>query len=398
MAAAASLPLPALDIVISFDVTGSMMPVLASVRENLERLTATIFAGAGSDVRMQVFAHGDYDSEPYQVMSTEGFTRDPEQVAGFIRSVQPVFNSWNEGEAYELVLERCKALDYRPEAKKLLILVGDDLPHPPHFPQNRERLDWRAAARHLAEMDVCVYAIQCASMDVARARSFYRELASFHRRSKYIALEQFYMMAELVLGIFHSASDDMEALRSHESELERTGRRTRNMTRAFATLRGDPEPEAADPDEEEMEPGAKRGRAGRSAAAGAAALGASLASGPLVPVAPGRFQTMPVPRDCSIRAFVESMGIAFKAGRGFYELSKPEDVSARKEVVLEERGTGDMFTGDQALRLLGVPTGGKARISPRAACCGQYKVYVQSTSYNRKLVAGTSFLYELDQA
>jgi hypothetical protein len=35
---------PPLDMVVSFDVTGSMMPVLAAVRDNLDRLTATIFA------------------------------------------------------------------------------------------------------------------------------------------------------------------------------------------------------------------------------------------------------------------------------------------------------------------------------------------------------------------
>jgi hypothetical protein len=373
----------ALDIVISFDVTGSMMPVLASVRQNLERLSATIFAGASRrDVRMQVFAHGDYDSRPYQIMSTDGFTRDPEAVAAFIRSVGAVENCWNEGEAYELVLDRCKTLQYRPEAKKLLILVGDDLPHPPHFPMNTGRVDWRACAQHLAEMDICIYAVQCASLDVARARGFYRELTSYHRHSKYILLDQFYMMAELVLGIFHAASDDMDALRGHEADMARAGNRTRNMARAFATLRGEDIADAENAEEAENADPEQ-----------SAALGPDLAS--LRPVAPGRFQTMPVTTDCSIRDFVRGMGIVFRAGRGFYELSKPEEVSHKKEVILEDKGSGDMFTGPEVLRYLRVPPGGKVQVSSRPT--DRYRFFVQSTSYNRRLKANTRFLYELDR-
>jgi hypothetical protein len=411
----------ALDIAISFDVTGSMMPVLATVRENLERLTATIFAGQGRDVRMEVIAHGDYDSRPYQIMSTNGFTRDPAEVAAFIRSVRAVTNDWNEGEAYELVLERCKGLAWRPEAKKLLVLVGDDLPHPPHFPQNAARLDWEAAARYLAEMDVCIYAVQCASsMPLARARPFYEKLASFHRRSRHVQLDQFYMMPELVLGIFHAASDDLGALAEHEARLAREGRRTRGMARTFAALRGEAaeggeaeepptsigilrtDPSGANAADADPEPGSPLAAVAAAFAADAAfasppGLGsAATPTSALAPLPPGRFQAMPVPADCSIRSFVEGMGIRFRAGRGFYELTKTEEVSARKEVVLERRADGDMFTGDAALRLLGVPAGGKARVSPAHPASSAFRIFVQSTSYNRRLLGGTRFLYELD--
>ena len=37
--------------------------------------------------------------------------------------------------------------------------------------------------------------------------------------------------------------------------------------------------------------------------------------------------------------------LLFKAGRGFYEFTKPEIISHKKEVVLIEKETGDMFTG-----------------------------------------------------
>lgn len=384
-----------LDIVISFDVTGSMMPVLNAVRENLEQLTATIFAaevGAGergvdSSTRMMIFAHGDYDAEPYQVTSTPGFTSDPAEVAAFIRGVGSVRNSWNEGENYEVVLDRCCSLDWRPGARKLLILVGDDIPHPPHFPENREWLDWRASARRLAEMDIRCFAVQCASGGVERARGFYKELAAFHRLGRYLLLSQFYMMSELVLGIFHAASDDMEALRVHEAELRRTGRHNRSMAQAFATLRGE-ELRSEDP------PSCCLPHR-------ASSLPSSADPSVMIPVAEGRFQMMPVAAEVVIKPFVEAAGARFKAGRGFYELTKAESVALAKEVVLERRATGEFFTGDAVRTLLKLdPSRPTTRISPTAAAhrdiFAEYRIFVQSNSYNRKLVPGTMFLYEVD--
>ena len=65
----------------------------------------------------------------------------------------------------------------------------------------------------------------------------------------------------------------------------------------------------------------------------------------LVPVNPSRFQVLYVPTKCSIKEFVLNNSLLFKAGRGFYEFTKPEIISHKKEVVLIEKETGDMFTG-----------------------------------------------------
>ena len=48
---------------------------------------------------------------------------------------------------------------------------------------------------------------------------------------------------------------------------------------------------------------------------------------------------------CSIKDFVQVHALLFKAGRGFYEFTKPEIISNKKEVVLVDKITGDMFTG-----------------------------------------------------
>ncbi len=58
-------------------------------------------------------------------------------------------------------------------------------------------------------------------------------------------------------------------------------------------------------------------------------------------------QVLHVDRKCSIKEYVQRNSLLFKAGRGFYEFTKPEIISGKKEVVLLDKNTGDMFTGIQ---------------------------------------------------
>ena len=107
---------------------------------------------------------------------------------------------------------------------------------------------------------------------------------------------------------------------------------------------------------------------------------------------------MEVDFDCDIRGFVTHAGVEFKIGRGFYELTrKSVKVQDHKEVVLEDRESGEMYTGAKAREMLGLPTHGTVTLNPKkvTAVTDDYHVYIQSTSYNRKLLAGSWFLYEV---
>ena len=50
---------------------------------------------------------------------------------------------------------------------------------------------------------------------------------------------------------------------------------------------------------------------------------------------------------------MQNNSLLFKTGRGFYEFTKPEVISHKKEVVLVDRATGDMFTGKEACDMIG---------------------------------------------
>lgn len=77
----------------------------------------------------------------------------------------------------------------------------------------------------------------------------------------------------------------------------------------------------------------------------------------------------------------------YMTGRGYYQLSKPETIQAQKEIAIQ---AGDqVYAGPEARKLLGLPDF-HVRVNP--ADHTDYTIFVQSTSRNRKLIAGTRLL------
>ena len=113
--------------------------------------------------------------------------------------------------------------------------------------------------------------------------------------------------------------------------------------------------------------------------------------------AAGRFQVLDVDHEQGVRDFVQSMGLIFKKGRGFYQFTKASIIQPYKEIVVFDKSTGDVYTNGAARELLGLPLGGgNVRVSPNIYDQSRYDVFVQSTSVNRVLMGGTKFLYEVD--
>jgi hypothetical protein len=113
------------------------------------------------------------------------------------------------------------------------------------------------------------------------------------------------------------------------------------------------------------------------------------------------FLRIPVRAASAIRELVESeLGAAgsYHKGHAYYELTKPELVQESKEIAIVEQGKdgapGKIYVGDSARALLGLPVGERFRVKPGDH--GGFSIFVQSTSVNRRLVAGTTLLYRKD--
>lgn len=95
-----------------------------------------------------------------------------------------------------------------------------------------------------------------------------------------------------------------------------------------------------------------------------------------------------------IRKFVEDRtgGEPYLKGAAFYELTKIEPkVQDNKKILIRDRNTQSVYYGTQARKMLGLPAYGNIRLRPGHH--GNFDVYIQSTSVNRKMDAGTSLIY-----
>jgi hypothetical protein len=346
----------AIEVVFSFDTTGSMYPCLTQVRRKLEATVSRLMKEIPG-MRIGVIAHGDYcDARSTYVTKALDLTEDRDKICRFVERVEAT-GGGDAPECYELVLNEARALSWTPKYTKCFVLIGDDVPHGPN--QNPRKLNWRTEVDALAKMGVPVYGVQ--ALGRAHATPFYRELADksggFH-----LNLDQFSAITDMILAICYKQSSDVQ-LQAYEAEVKGQGRLDRSLDRMFGTMMN-------------------------------RAPAATFAPTDLSAVPPGRFQVLEIDKDTPIKQFVLENGLRFKVGRGFYEFTKTETIQARKEVVLQHRRTGDKFTGKKARDLLGLPEGVSARIKP--ATLDQYAVFVQSTSANRRLVGGTRFLYEVE--
>jgi hypothetical protein len=344
------------EVVFSFDTTGSMYPCLTQVRRKIKQ-TVTRLAEEIPGIRIGVIAHGDYcDRASTYVTRHIDLTGDVDALCKFVETVSPT-GGGDSPECYELVLREAQSLSWGKGSTRALVLIGDDVPHPPAY--TPQKINWRTEVDRLTEMGVPVYGVQ--ALNRPHATSFYKELAEksggFH-----IALDQFAYITDMVLAVCYKQSSDTQ-LQQYEQEVKTQGRMSRGLNRMFSTMLN-------------------------------RTLTAEAAEADLHAVASGRFQVLDVDKDVPIKAFVEDNGLGFKKGRGFYEFTKTETVQGYKEIVLMDRASGDLFEGERARELLGLPPGETTRIRP--ASLEKYAVFVQSTSVNRKLTKGTRFLYEVE--
>jgi hypothetical protein len=81
----------------------------------------------------------------------------------------------------------------------------------------------------------------------------------------------------------------------------------------------------------------------------------------------------------------------FTRGEVYYQLTESEKVQDYKKVIIQDTDTGRFYSGWRAAALIGIPTfTGTVRIRP--GTLGKFKIFIQSTSTNRKLTVGSVVL------
>lgn len=99
---------------------------------------------------------------------------------------------------------------------------------------------------------------------------------------------------------------------------------------------------------------------------------------------------IPVKRQDTIKSLVESWTKKpYVKGSSYYELVKPETVQSYKELCIQSRVDGKVYSGKNARSLLSIPDY-ELKVSPGDH--GDWRLFVQSTSTNRKLYPGSFVL------
>lgn len=377
------------DIVISFDTTGSMYPCLAEVRRNVSVMTERLFREIPS-LRIAVIAHGDY-CDGDKVITQLDFTTDQNAIKNFIQNAPSTYGG-DYPECYELVLRNIKALSWRADASmKSLILIGDAPPHEKN--ENPHKIDWRDEAESLKNRNIQVFSVQCLNNGNKEAFNFYSDVAEI-TNGYHIYLDQFSYIKDMIQAICFKQYNQ-EHLEQFEKEVQTgSGGMSQSMRLMFDTMLGKKTRAQA---RDEMQPSRYHERYTRKSTYSSSSSSATPSlerEGELVPSPPSRFQVFNVDEDSGIKDFCNKMGIAFKVGRGFYEFTKPEVVQKNKEIVLMDKTTKELYEGDVARIIAGISTNEeKAKIKPGKL--EKYRMFVQSTSANRKLIKGQGFLYEV---
>jgi hypothetical protein len=337
-----------IDVLFSFDTTGSMYPCLTQVRRYVTDTVKLLFKEI-PNLRVGIITHGDYCDDK-KVLTSLDLTSDEKKICDFIKSA-PATGGGDSAECYELVLNEARNFSWTSGKNKAFVLIGDDVPHDVGYRYGSftNKLDWKNELGLLVEAGINVYPVQ--ALNRRHANFFYDGVAAKAGVDK-ISLDQFSDINDLILSICFKRANKEDRL----EEIIKT--RSIRFNRDFNTsLSG------------------KKVKRSRDKNA----------------VNPSRFQVLYVDKDCDIKRFVQENGLNFKKGRGFYEFTKTVKVQSYKEVVLKD-AAGNMFSGDFARSKVGIPIGEDAKVRPVTGD----QCFIQSTSVNRKLLKGTHFLYEIE--
>jgi hypothetical protein len=274
-----------------------------------------------------------------------------------------------------------------------MVLIGDANPHGVNYPDNTDHIDWVNEAKLLGDLNVKVFAVHALSYYRSSSKHFYETVAK-ETNGTYLTLDQFNEVTELILATCCSQYNT-ESLDKFIEVIRESGKLTNSLAKNINRLYGKDIIEGViedyTPSTTKKTKKSSSGKYGKTDETLAQKDG-------LNPIMPGRFQIMSVDRDCSIKEFINENGIEFKQGRGFYELTKAETVQQYKEIILQNRETGEMFNGAQVreyLKLSPQIVSGGVHEKLYRECAKDYRVFVQSTSVNRKLIHNTALLYEV---
>ncbi|XP_048736687.2 uncharacterized protein LOC125651889 [Ostrea edulis] len=208
------------EVVFSFDTTGSMASYIGRVRENLEGTCRRLLQDI-PNIRIGLIAHGDYcDQTGSYVIRQIDLTSDVNQLVDFANNT-PGTGGGDTPECYEWVLHKAKFLDWSEDSAKALVVIGDAPPHPPSYTD--QQINWWNETELLKGMGVKIYGVLC-NRSEGTSKYFYEEIAN-QTGGCFLHLNHFNLITEMFLAVCYSESSEGQ-LEAFTEELEKEGKLT----------------------------------------------------------------------------------------------------------------------------------------------------------------------------
>lgn len=158
-----------LDYVIAFDTTSSMASYIEAVREHVKELIKDLLS-TNPNLRIGIVAFGDYcdmesDTEFGKAYQRINLTRNEKALVNFVKTAQDTYGG-DCDEFYELVIKKItEEFDWRPEAKKAVLLIADASPHEVGYTYHTRvvdnQIDWREEATKSAAKGIQWDTVSC---------------------------------------------------------------------------------------------------------------------------------------------------------------------------------------------------------------------------------------------
>ncbi len=397
------------DIAILGDTTGSMSPCISRVKNNIKSIVKDLFEKIPG-VRISLCFFQDYNDD--YMWKSHDFTVEQESLINFMENLNkipgiegpPGWSSRGETkeECYEYALYKVQELNWLSDSSRSIIMIGDSMPHSKSIALDGR--DWEEELQKVKAKGINIYSVYCNNWNNdKKIKDFFRKIA-VETNGYNLYLEQFAHIIEMMMAICFKAMGS-ERLETYENELrvKNQGMNT-NMRQMFDVLLGRQTIEQIDEYNNNTYHYDTSHTDSSSSSSSSSVVRKSKkkdidytklteADFQKKPCAPSRFQVLDVTEDKDIKDFAQENGLTFATGKGFYQFNKPELIQKGKEIILQERTTGNFFEGLYARKLLNlIDYDEKKRIKPTDFA--EYNIFVQSTSANRKLIGGSKFLYD----
>ncbi|XP_033634736.1 uncharacterized protein LOC117296009 [Asterias rubens] len=220
------------EVVFSFDTTGSMYGSLTEVRSKLDQ-TVTRLLRDIPKIRIGIMSHGDFcDYETYVVRSID-LTSNLEELLEYINNV-PRTGGEGPNACYEWVLHKAHDLSWSEDAAKALVIIGDVKPHEVSFTD--QHINWHDELDRLCQREIKVYGVQV--YDQTEFTPFYKELAE-KSRGAYIKFAHFNCLTDMFLAVCYREAGEAQ-LQQYAEEVTQDGRMTEELTDMFKQLKDKP--------------------------------------------------------------------------------------------------------------------------------------------------------------